>query len=543
MSDLESISKEPITTDIESEEIVVVHRWQEKVLEVLARVGTENYAPCQLIDALKLNPKLADLYPKPVGVKERYSLERHTLMMMGQRQKFFPNFASPLLSPQIRELADALHDIGKPIGVERYGDAGKLLQHEFTMIIISEIFEKLEFYDEKSKKVLEAYINQDYIGDYIKSHSRYSEMKIDAWTMAQAIYDRSVSIGASVRDYYDLIKVLYMSDAGSYTLNAGGIESLDFLFEFDDSKLKMDFSAEIKPLIIDLEREIILLEDRDKSSAMQPESEDKVEQNPEIVSQLFSNADLDGLIRNNSQEAQVAIGVIFCNLYENFSLRSLYFIDIVRKINFDSVASSLNISDADIFEIKKQLSEMIEFHSNLKSTEKEIEKISGWIKYEYDEDRRDSYIKQINELTIQNKDIESKLYLAYSKLTFPLRRAILSGDFSSEYKCNVVIGLKSDKKGDFSEFELLKKNFYSIEDQEFKNVILQTVFHNLPQNIELITMFTLEDFEKCGIDLDKLFLSVMGHQDATFEIIRDKISPHFFPEEDSTKNCKNLGFT
>jgi len=47
-----------------------------------------------------------------------------------------------------------------------------------------------------------------------------------------------------VLDFFDLLQILYMVDAGSYTKDAGGIKSLDFLFVFDNRRGKMIFSPE-----------------------------------------------------------------------------------------------------------------------------------------------------------------------------------------------------------------------------------------------------------------------------------------------------------
>ncbi len=58
------------------------------------------------------------------------------------------------------------------------------------------------------------------------------------------------------KDFWKLLKIYYMCDAGSYTVDAGGRQSLDRLFSFDPKKGEMDFAPEIKFKIDSLGKEI-----------------------------------------------------------------------------------------------------------------------------------------------------------------------------------------------------------------------------------------------------------------------------------------------
>ena len=51
----------------------------------------------------------------------------------------------------------------------------------------------------------------------------------------------------SKKEYLRLLLVYYMSDAGSYTLDAGGYKSLDYHFRFENGS--MGFSDTSKPFV------------------------------------------------------------------------------------------------------------------------------------------------------------------------------------------------------------------------------------------------------------------------------------------------------
>jgi hypothetical protein len=50
--------------------------------------------------------------------------------------------------------------------------------------------------------------------------------------------------GMTLTDFFELLLVFYMVDAGSYTEDAGGSKALDFLFSFDKHRRKMTFSLD-----------------------------------------------------------------------------------------------------------------------------------------------------------------------------------------------------------------------------------------------------------------------------------------------------------
>ena len=72
---------------------------------------------------------------------------------------------------------------------------------------------------------------QDHLGKFFVYRSSISAKEEKAREVAEKISAEAAKIGIGVEEYFDLITCYYRADAGSYTVDAGGIESLDFLFE------------------------------------------------------------------------------------------------------------------------------------------------------------------------------------------------------------------------------------------------------------------------------------------------------------------------
>jgi hypothetical protein len=84
-------------------------------------------------------------------------------------------------------------------------------------------YEELDEYD--SKEILTA-------EEIARAKEEYNTpKKARAKKVAEKISAEAAKNGIGVEEYFDLITCYYRADAGSYTVDAGGIESLDFLFE------------------------------------------------------------------------------------------------------------------------------------------------------------------------------------------------------------------------------------------------------------------------------------------------------------------------
>ena len=63
-------------------------------------------------------------------------------------------------------------------------------------------------------------------------------------TAIEYIKDRSGKLNVSPLDFFELVLIMYKTDAGSYTEDAGGKNSLDHLFEFGETINFSDATAE-----------------------------------------------------------------------------------------------------------------------------------------------------------------------------------------------------------------------------------------------------------------------------------------------------------
>jgi len=191
-----------------------------------------------------LDVEFGNKYNQDAGVWENYSLREHTLMAMGQFRKYFYDRPMPEgINKNFVELVFALHDIGVPDAIK---NGGKHLQHEYTVKIMEQTFSRLDFSPQETN-LATALVDGDPIGSYLKH--RNPEISSQVIKMAK-------KSGLPLREFWETLKIFYMCDAGSYTADAGGIESLDYLFVFDRVNHTMDFSSDTKTKIQELERQI-----------------------------------------------------------------------------------------------------------------------------------------------------------------------------------------------------------------------------------------------------------------------------------------------
>lgn len=166
------------------------------------------------------------------GVREKYSIKRHTLMVMGQFEKYFGKTELPAgISKNFFRVFLALHDIGKSAAVKS-GD--KHRQHTYTVEIMRLVLSELSFGDQEIR-IASALVSSDPIGDYIKG-------KRAGKRTTERIAQMAANAGLPFYDFLKLLLVFYQCDAGSYTEDAGGLKSLDRLFIFDRKKGEMGFS-------------------------------------------------------------------------------------------------------------------------------------------------------------------------------------------------------------------------------------------------------------------------------------------------------------
>ncbi|GAI77516.1 unnamed protein product [marine sediment metagenome] len=184
----------------------------DKVLE------SSEYTPKSLITLFEKD--LGKIFNTDSGVREKYSVKRHTLMVIGQFEKYFANQELPAgMSKNFFRTFLALHDIGKSEAIKKTGD--KHNQHRYTSKIMSSVLSQLNFSDEEVS-VAVALVFGDVIGGYIRDH--YSGKKA-----TEELAKMADDAGLPFYDFLKLLLVFYQADAGSYTEDAGGLKSLDHL--------------------------------------------------------------------------------------------------------------------------------------------------------------------------------------------------------------------------------------------------------------------------------------------------------------------------
>ena len=189
-----------------------------------------------LIKSLKKVPFLKKLFEMKVGVWEGYTLEQHTSMVLGQFRNYqMKNWKSHSLTAEKFQLMLAIHDIGKPQAFQDHQNT--LKQHEYNGRIVPKILEWLEIPDNE-RNLMTALTMQDHLGRFLRVanrmplHTSHERIKEDeARNVAKHISIEARKIGVGVEEYFDLITCYYRADAGAYTKDAGGKQSLDFLFE------------------------------------------------------------------------------------------------------------------------------------------------------------------------------------------------------------------------------------------------------------------------------------------------------------------------
>lgn len=173
-----------------------------------------------LLNVFKMHPELNDWYATSIGGPDSLTLEKHTLAVLENYQKYFQN-SQKIFSDEATFLAFiALHDIGKPKAISM---GSRHDQHKYTLEIIDKISSILSISGE-SIKMMKTLINEDPIGKYLNPY--FSE-SLDV--TSEKILKLQENLGVPFADFWGTYLVYYQCDAGGY-------QSLsNLLFEIDDS--------------------------------------------------------------------------------------------------------------------------------------------------------------------------------------------------------------------------------------------------------------------------------------------------------------------
>jgi len=211
-------------------------------------INQGKFSPSEFIDILKECPYLKKLYEMSSGVGEGYSTEQHTQMVMDQFEKYFSaDFKSTFLTKGDFRLMLALHDIGKPLSI--YATGSTSAQHEYTKRVLTYALQATGIPPQKVDTIM-CLVDQDILGEYFKDQINSQDAATQINTLAE-------TIGVSPKELVDILRMFYICDAGSYTADAGGVPSLDYLFRFDPQNGTASFSDEVENKYQELLRRLI----------------------------------------------------------------------------------------------------------------------------------------------------------------------------------------------------------------------------------------------------------------------------------------------
>ncbi len=221
---------------------------------IIQIANAEKLNPFRLIEELKQNPELRELFEADAGVEEGFSIEQHTATVLNQYEKYFAESqrASGTM-PRYMRLLLAMHDIGKPLG-----GYDKNKQHSETDRIASKHLARIGFTPEQIKALC-GLIKGDPIGAYLRGRTKVGQAASEIIKMAQ-------EAGLSPIMFFDFLKIYFSCDCSSYRSELGGSGAVDYLFDPDQSELK--FVPEIAQKFDDLRAEIfkIQIKANEKSS-------------------------------------------------------------------------------------------------------------------------------------------------------------------------------------------------------------------------------------------------------------------------------------
>jgi hypothetical protein len=187
------------------------------------------FQPTELIKYLKCNLSLRDAYEQKI---RHYTLEKHTLLVMNEFEKYFFNVDLPIRRAVFRLLL-ALHDIGKPQAMKQ---GGIKYQHQYTPAIIQKFIHKLPI-EAPENHIIINLVNNDILGLYMQN-------KITCEKAKNEIVNLVAQTNLSIIAFFKLMTLYYQCDVGSYTADAGGLRYLEHLFEYQNNLKVLDVVEE-----------------------------------------------------------------------------------------------------------------------------------------------------------------------------------------------------------------------------------------------------------------------------------------------------------
>jgi hypothetical protein len=216
-------------------------------------IHTNYFSAEKLVDFLM--SEYGHLYNSSIEVWEKYTLKEHTLMVLKQFEKYFSHRTLPgNIDSGFFRLIIALHDIGVPVAIQ---EGVRSLEFRHSAEIIEDFLKRYHF-PPNDIDIATALVSLDPIGSYIKVCSNNKADNAHKYWVTKESYDIVTAMAAKCRmdinPYFELLLIFYMVDASSYTADAGGKYSLDWLFIFEPKIRLMRLAPDTQKLIDQFKR-------------------------------------------------------------------------------------------------------------------------------------------------------------------------------------------------------------------------------------------------------------------------------------------------
>lgn len=163
---------------------------------------------------LRMGPSLRFLYGEPSGVGEGYTIGEHTVRVLEiyRDQKDHYNvaqFTGPFSTHSVDEFMQytlAFHDIGKSIAF-RGGDKNR--ETRYSVPLSWTLMKAAGFSDQESRLAMELIGQHQQIGSYLQGKVQLDEVR-------EGIARASAASGVSEQQFFKLLEMIFIADAGSY---------------------------------------------------------------------------------------------------------------------------------------------------------------------------------------------------------------------------------------------------------------------------------------------------------------------------------------
>lgn len=228
-------------------------------IDVQAMYKMMNLPSKQLMDAVETIPFISSVMNSPAFISEGWRLRTHIGMVLAMCESFFKD-QEIVISSEALKLAFLLHDIGKPLAYARRGTTDS--QHFYNEVIGGAVLQRFvgqKLLLDQELAIVHNLIQQDHIGHLL--NPKYGDYNKNADRIAHEICKDAQALGIPPTEYFTLLQVFFICDAGSYGgyVPFDGIqpkEPFNHLFETSEDGGLIDFTGAAKETVVRLKQQI-----------------------------------------------------------------------------------------------------------------------------------------------------------------------------------------------------------------------------------------------------------------------------------------------